>query len=76
MATRKEQIINVGIEIAAKGGMSEVTLSGVARRIRCSHGTISYHFGGVSGLKRDVKAAAKARKDKRVLKWLEAAGEV
>jgi len=73
--TRKEQIIKAGIECARSGGMSAVSLSEVARKIGCSHGTVSFHFGGVTGLQRAVKAAAIKSKDAKVLPWLRAAGE-
>lgn len=73
--TRKEQIIEAGLNCAAKGGMSAVTLSDVSRKIKCSHGTVSFHFGSVRGLQRAVKAEAVRRRDARVLPWLRAAGE-
>lgn len=75
MATRKEQIIEAGLKLARKGGMGAVTLSEVARQIKCSHGTIAFHMKNLSGLQRAVKAEAIKRKDKRVLAWLRAAGE-
>jgi len=73
--TRKEQIIEAGLNCAANGGLTAVTLSGVARKIKCSHGTISFHFGSLAGLHNAVKTEAIKRKDKRVLPWLRAAGE-
>ena len=73
--TRKAKLIDIGVEVAAKGGMSAVTLSEVARKNKCSHGTVAFHFGGVTGLQKAVRAEAIKRKDKRVLAWLRAAGE-
>jgi len=73
--TRREQIIEAGLKLAAKGGMAAVTLKGVARVIKMTHGTVTFHMKSVTGLQRAVKAEAIKRKDKRVLPWLRAAGE-
>lgn len=72
---RKAEIIDAGLKLAAKGGMLAVTLSEIARQIKCSHGTVAFHFKTIANLRKQVGKAAVERKDEKVLVWLRAAGQ-
>ena len=73
--SRKADILKTSLKIAAKGGMLAVTLSEVARQVKCSHGTVSFHFKSLAGLRKAVRADAIWNKNEKVLVWLRAAGE-
>lgn len=58
---RKEQILDVAIELARKDGCHKITRDNIAHKAGVSEGLVSSYFGTMSNLKRSVMRAAIAR---------------
>ena len=72
---RKQQIVEAGVALAERDGLSAITRDGVAREVGISGAAVQYHFGTVKQLQRAVKRAAVAAQSMRVIAQLIAAGD-
>jgi len=64
---RREKILNVALEIAARVGYSNVERQEVAIGAECSAALISYHFSTMTQFKRAIMRAAVHKEDAKVV---------
>jgi AcrR family transcriptional regulator len=62
-ASRKDELLNAGYEIARDSGIRKVTRAAVARQCNVSDGLLNRYFDGREGLRSEVMAHAVAQKD-------------
>lgn len=65
----KQQIMRAATDIAERHGINATTRDGIAAKVPCSGGSVSYHMGDAKHLKRAIVDAAIANKNLRVLGW-------
>jgi AcrR family transcriptional regulator len=73
--TRKSQILDAAMALAAEIGYQKVTREAIAVRAGCAPGLVSVYFGNMNDLRRSIISAAIARRDLKVLAQGLAAGE-
>lgn len=65
----KERIMTEALALAAKIGVSATTRDGIAARVPCSGGSVSFHYGEMRKLQRAIVVEAIRTSNYAVLGW-------
>lgn len=65
--SRKETMLKLAISIAQRKGYSNVTREELADKMKCAESLVSYHFGSIPKLHREIMKAAVDQQNLKII---------